>query len=89
MIKSQAIKGEYCEKQASVTPQKSIGIIGSRTLPYTLAIQVGLITQDLIKRKYHIATGGCHRCRSIRHRTPVKARPVRPLHRVFALAKLT
>jgi hypothetical protein len=37
---------------------KSVGVVGSRSLPYSLADKVGLITEDLIKRKYHIATGG-------------------------------
>jgi hypothetical protein len=37
---------------------KSVGIIGSRSLPYTLAENIGLITEDLINREYHIATGG-------------------------------
>lgn len=37
---------------------KSVGIIGSRTLPLTQATIIGAITQDLITRKYHIATGG-------------------------------
>jgi len=37
---------------------RSIGIIGSRTLSFTLSRKVGAITQDLIIRKYHIATGG-------------------------------
>jgi len=37
---------------------KSVGVIGSRSLPYTVANKVGDIVQDLIKRKYHIATGG-------------------------------
>ena len=46
------------EKTSMKRSIKSIGIIGSRTLPYSLANQVGDITQDLIKRHYHIATGG-------------------------------
>ncbi len=37
---------------------KSVGVVGSRSLPYSLADKVGFITEDLIKRKYHIATGG-------------------------------
>lgn len=37
---------------------KSVGVIGSRSLTYTVANKVGDIVQDLIKRKYHIATGG-------------------------------
>ena len=37
---------------------KSVGVVGSRSLPYSLADKVGNIVQDLIHRKYHIATGG-------------------------------
>ena len=37
---------------------KSVGVVGSRSLPYALADKVGLITEDLVKRNYHIATGG-------------------------------
>ena len=37
---------------------KSVGVVGSRSLPYALADKVGNIVQDLIHRKYHIATGG-------------------------------
>jgi len=37
---------------------KSVGVIGSRSLAYTVASQVGDIVQDLLKRHYHIATGG-------------------------------
>lgn len=37
---------------------KSVGVVGSKSLPYSLADKVGLITEDLIKHKYHIATGG-------------------------------
>jgi hypothetical protein len=37
---------------------KSVGVIGSRSLSYTLASQVGDIVQDLLGRNYHIATGG-------------------------------
>jgi len=36
----------------------SVGVIGSRSLPYTLGEKVGDVTEDLIARKYHIATGG-------------------------------
>lgn len=46
--------GESCER----TALKSVGIIVSRTLLPTHSRHVGDITQDLIKRKYHIATGG-------------------------------
>jgi len=49
-------------RQQEATPvrclTKSVGVIGSRSLPYTVANKVGDIVQDLIKRKYHIATGG-------------------------------
>jgi hypothetical protein len=37
---------------------KSVGVIGARQLPYTIAKDVGHIVKDLITRKYHIATGG-------------------------------
>ena len=37
---------------------KSVGVIGSRSLPFTVASQVGDIVQDLLGRHYHIATGG-------------------------------
>lgn len=37
---------------------KSVGIVGSRHLTYTLSDRVGRITEDLIHRRYHIATGG-------------------------------
>lgn len=37
---------------------KSVGVIGSRTLPHTRSNKVGEIVHDLILRKYHIATGG-------------------------------
>ena len=46
------------EAAIAVTALKSVGVIGSRHLPYQVAHQVGEITQDLITRKYHIATGG-------------------------------
>jgi hypothetical protein len=38
--------------------QKSVGVISSRTLPYTMAEKVGQIVEDLLIRNYHIATGG-------------------------------
>ena len=37
---------------------KSVGVIGSLQLSYTIANDVGHIVEDLITRKYHIATGG-------------------------------
>ena len=37
---------------------KSVGVIGSRSIPFTVAPQVGDIVQDLLGRHYHIATGG-------------------------------
>ena len=37
---------------------RSVGIIGSRSLSYLLAGHVGDIVDDLLARKYHIATGG-------------------------------
>ncbi|MAJ86321.1 MAG: hypothetical protein CL687_05145 [Candidatus Pelagibacter sp.] len=37
---------------------KSIAVIGSRSLPFLKANHVGDIVDDLLKRKYHIATGG-------------------------------
>lgn len=68
---------------------KSVGVVGSRSLPYSLADKVGLITEDLIKRKYHIATGGAIGAdQFVIERLAVKARLVRPLHRVQPMAKL-
>lgn len=46
------------EKSSVRCLTKSVGVVGSRSLPYALADKIGLITEDLIKRKYHIATGG-------------------------------
>ena len=40
------------------TSIRSIGIIGSRSLPFSHANKVGGITQDIIARDYHIASGG-------------------------------
>ena len=37
---------------------RSVGVIGSRGLPYPVAEKVGQITEDLIARGYHIASGG-------------------------------
>ncbi len=45
-------------RQVKIEAPKSIGIIGSRSLPSQEASLVGAITQDLINRHYHIATGG-------------------------------
>ncbi len=42
----------------SIEAQKSVGVIGSRTLSYTQSMRVGEIVQDLLGRQYHIATGG-------------------------------
>lgn len=46
-----SMKGNLCQPKGSVTPDvlKSIGIIGSRTLSYTVSNQVGKITEDLIQ----------------------------------------
>jgi hypothetical protein len=48
--------GIGCPSDIEVT--KSVGVIGSRSLPFSCADKVGNIVQDLIHRKYHIATGG-------------------------------
>ena len=48
--------GPLRETQGTVI--KSVGVIGSRRLPYLQANNVGSIVEDLIKRDYHIATGG-------------------------------
>lgn len=37
---------------------KSVGIIGSRSWPYLKASHIGDITEDLLNRNYHIASGG-------------------------------
>lgn len=47
------------EKETSfLRGTKSVGVIGSRHLPYWMSGKVGDVVLDLIKRKYHIATGG-------------------------------
>ena len=38
--------------------QKVIGVIGSRSLPVGKAELVGSVVEDLLKRKFHIASGG-------------------------------
>ena len=43
---------------SKVSCLKSVGVIGSRTLPYSVSEQVGDVVEDLIFRKYHIASGG-------------------------------
>ncbi len=40
---------------------KSVGVIGSRSITFTVAPKVGDIVQDLLGRHYHIATGGAVR----------------------------
>jgi predicted Rossmann fold nucleotide-binding protein DprA/Smf involved in DNA uptake len=37
---------------------KSVGIIGARNLPFSLADKVGTVTEYLLEKNYHIATGG-------------------------------
>ena len=37
---------------------RSVGVIGSRSLPYQVAEKVGQITEDLIARGYRVASGG-------------------------------
>jgi len=43
-------------------PLKLVGVVGSRTLHHEYSRLVGDITQDLIARQYHIATGGAIGC---------------------------
>ena len=45
-------------RQDTNTVKRLVGMVGSRSLSYTLTNQIGNITEDLIKRNYHIATGG-------------------------------
>ncbi len=54
------VKGSVRQHEAAPVPclTKSVGVVGSRSLPYSLADKVGNIVHDLIYRKYHIATGG-------------------------------
>ena len=37
---------------------KQVGVIGSRSLPVRKAELVGAVVEDLLKRKFHIASGG-------------------------------
>lgn len=46
------------KKEISPYHIKSIGIIGSRSLSYVVSKKIGDITEYLINRNYHIATGG-------------------------------
>ncbi|MDD5456250.1 MAG: DNA-processing protein DprA [Candidatus Margulisbacteria bacterium] len=40
------------------SPKGVVGVIGSRSLPVGNAEQVGAVVEDLLKRKFHIASGG-------------------------------
>ncbi len=40
------------------TSIRNIGVVGSRSLPIAYADKVGLVTEDLIERGFHIASGG-------------------------------
>ncbi len=51
-------KIETEDGRGSQKAKASVGIIGSRGLPQKLANKVGDITEDLLSRRYHIATGG-------------------------------
>ncbi len=52
-------KSAYQSKVSNVPDAiRSVGVIGSRTLPFAHADQVGSVVDDLLLRRYHIATGG-------------------------------
>jgi len=44
--------------QGQVKSIRNIGVIGSRSLPLSYADKVGQVTEDLIDRGFHIASGG-------------------------------
>ena len=44
--------------QKEVAKIRSVGVIGTRTLGFQHADKVGLVTEDLLGRGYHIASGG-------------------------------
>ncbi len=46
-----------CQKVCKSAAIRSIGMIGSRSLPQPLAERVGNIVEDLLSRHYHIAQG--------------------------------
>tara|TARA_B100000315_G_C14388392_1_gene500728 strand:+ start:109 stop:711 length:603 start_codon:yes stop_codon:yes gene_type:complete len=55
----QTIVGKHpCQKVCKSAAMRSIGMIGSRSLPQPLAERVGNIVEDLLSRHYHIASGG-------------------------------
>ncbi len=51
-------KSSTCVAVASSVTQKFIGVIGSRSLPLEWADRVGTVTEDLLGRGCHIASGG-------------------------------
>jgi predicted Rossmann fold nucleotide-binding protein DprA/Smf involved in DNA uptake len=78
--------GPLRETQGTVI--KSVGVIGSRRLPYLQANNVGSIVEDLIKRDYHIATGGAIGADQFVLERMIRLGNIRSLHRVFTMAKL-
>ena len=56
-MKEKEVSRSY-KKVGSVSKVKIVGIIGSRNLPISQAEKVGEVTEYLISKNYHIATGG-------------------------------
>ena len=59
-MSNSSVQNNVCKRKKNPLDSlvKSVGVVGSRSLPYDLSDKVGDIVDDLIKRKYHIATGG-------------------------------
>ncbi len=46
------------QKEVAQPAIRNIGIIGSRSLPFSYAEKVGNVVEDLLERGFHIASGG-------------------------------
>ena len=53
-----SLRQAQCKHGSLSGAQKVIGVIGSRSLPVGKAELVGSVVDDLLKRKFHIASGG-------------------------------
>lgn len=58
MIETEERVAKRYEVGAAHLQQKSIAVIGLRSLPYQSADQVGNVVEELLSRNYHIASGG-------------------------------
>lgn len=57
-MQSTQVKSSSRSGSPPVQAVRNIGVVGSRSLPFGYAGKVGQVTDDLVARGYHIATGG-------------------------------